>query len=225
MIPLIIKVSAATASTAFSRTVTKTSGLQLKAGSPDTTGKPIILKPIPAGFPSNFILSLLEDDKNNLWITTSKGLVCFNPEKESLINYTTINGILNDQFNFNSAYKDSSGRMYFGSVKGLISFKPEEIRKNEFIPPVYITSFQIFNQELNISEKGSPLKKSITYTDKVTLNYDQSTVNIGFAALNYTAPDMTEYAYKMEGLDKNWTYHQKKPDGLFYPSAHRNLSV
>jgi ligand-binding sensor domain-containing protein len=172
-------------------------------------------KTYTAGFPSNFILSILEDDKNNLWISTSKGLVCFNPEKESLINYTTINGILNDQFNFNSAYKDSSGRMYFGSVKGLISFKPEEIRKNEFIPPVYITSFQIFNQELNISEKGSPLKKSITYTDQVTLNYDQSTVNIGFAALNYTAPDMTEYAYKMEGLDKNWTYIKRNRTAYF----------
>ena len=58
------------------------------------------------GFPTNFILSLLEDDKKNLWISTSKGLVCFNPATEQVTVYTKANGLLNDQFNFSSAYKD-----------------------------------------------------------------------------------------------------------------------
>ena len=96
--------------------------------------------------------------------------------------------------------------MYFGSVKGMISFHPDEFSKNKFIPPVYITGFQVFNQELTIGKKGSPLKKSITYTDKITLDYDESTLSISFAALSFTDPEMSAYAYKMEGLDKNWTY-------------------
>jgi len=170
---------------------------------------------IKNGFPSNFILSILEDGKKNLWISTSKGLVCFDPATEKLITYTTINGTLNDQFNFNAAYKDKNGRMYFGSVKGLISFNPGDIKKNTFIPPVYITGFQVFNQELSIAAKGSVLKKSILYTDKITLAYDQSTVSIGFAALSYTAPEMSEYAYKMEGLDKNWTYLKRNRTAYF----------
>src|SRR5205085_6648830 len=66
-----------------------------------------------------------------------------------------------------------SGVMYFGSVKGMISFKPEAFSKNAFIPPVYITGFQVFNSELAIAQKGSPLQKSISYTDKISLNYDQ----------------------------------------------------
>ena len=167
------------------------------------------------GFPSNFILSILEDNKRNLWISTSKGVVCFNIATKRLITYTTVNGTLNDQFNFNSAYKDSKGNMYFGSVKGMISFHPDEILNNEFIPPVYITGFQVFNQELNIADKGSPLKKSVTYTDKITLDYDQSTISIGFAALSYTEPEMSEYAYKMEGLDKNWTYLKRNRTAYF----------
>lgn len=167
------------------------------------------------GFPSNFILSILEDDKNNLWISTSKGLVCFDPVTDKIITYTTVNGTLNDQFNFNSAYKDNSGRMYFGSVKGMISFNPDDIIKDAFIPPVYITGFQVFNQEPMIAEKGSPLKKSILYTDKIILDHDQSTISIGFAALSYTAPEMSEYAYKMEGLDKNWTYLKRNRTAYF----------
>lgn len=158
------------------------------------------------GLPSNFILSILEDDRQNLWISTSRGLVRFDPQTEALNTYTKDNGLLNDQFNFSSAYKDKNGKMYFGSVKGLISFHPDQIIKNSFIAPVYITGFQINNKDLIIAESGSPLTKSITYTDRIELSHNQSTFSIDFASLSYTAPEMSEYAYKMEGLDKDWTY-------------------
>jgi signal transduction histidine kinase/streptogramin lyase len=158
------------------------------------------------GLPTNFILSLLEDQKKNLWISTSKGLVCFNPASGQMKTFTIDNGLLNDQFNFSSAYKDPNGRMYFGSVKGLISFDPATFTDNSFIPPVYITGFQIYDKDILIGKKGSPLQKSITYTDRIVLDHNQSTFSIDFAALSYTAPGMSEYAYKMEGLDKEWTY-------------------
>ena len=161
---------------------------------------------IDDGFPSNFMLSILEDDRNNLWISSSKGLICFNEATGKKTIYTRINGILSDQFNFNSAYKDHDGNMYFGSVKGLISFHPDQFIKDSFVPPVYITGFQIFNKELMVAENGSPLTKSIINTDKIILNYKQSTFSIDFAALSYTAPEMSEYAYKMEGLDRDWVY-------------------
>lgn len=158
------------------------------------------------GFPTNFILSLLEDEKKNLWISTSKGLLCFNPLTEQVTVYTKTNGLLNDQFNFSSAYKDLDGRMYFGSVKGFISFHPGEFIKNNYTPLVYITGFQVNNKELAINKSGSTLRRSITYTEKIVLSYDQSTFSIDFASLSYSAPEMSEYAYKMEGLDNDWTY-------------------
>src|SRR5436190_21776284 len=126
------------------------------------------------GFPTNFILSLLEDAKKNLWISTSKGLTCFNPTTEQVTVYTKANGLLNDQFNFSSAYKDQQGRMYFGSVKGMVSFHPEEFIKNDYVPPVYITGFQVNNQELAINKNGVSLKRSISYTDRIILTHDQS---------------------------------------------------
>ena len=104
-------------------------------------------------------------------------------------------------------YKDSTGKMYFGSVKGLICFNPDSFIENNFIPPVYITGFQVNNTELIAGEKDSPLKQSISFTKKIKLPYNQSSFSIDFAALSYTAPETTEYAYKMEGLDKSWTYY------------------
>lgn len=170
---------------------------------------------VKEGFPSNFIFKILEDGKKNLWISTSKGLVCFNPSKKNLKIYSKANGLLSEQFNYNSAYKDVNGQMYFGSINGLISFNPAEYKNNNHKPPVYITGFQINNRELIINGGRAPLKRSISYTRNLVLKHNQSSFSIDFAALNYTAPEMTEYAYKMEGLDKDWTYLKRNRKAYF----------
>ncbi|MBA4167794.1 MAG: hybrid sensor histidine kinase/response regulator, partial [Chitinophagaceae bacterium] len=157
------------------------------------------------GFPSNVIYRSLEDKRGNIWVSTSKGLVCMNLNTLQLQIYTTANGLLSDQFNYNSAFNDN-GNLYFGSVKGMIRFNPDNFIKTTFIPPVYITGFQVYDKELLVNQQGSPLKKSITYYDKITLSYKQSSFSLDFAALSYSAPEMTRYMYKMEGLDKEWTY-------------------
>lgn len=159
-----------------------------------------------SGFLSNVFYKILEDRNGNLWISTSRGLVCFNPATNRIKSYTKANGLLSDQFNYSSAFKDANGRMYFGSVKGLISYFPDQFRQNKFVSPVYITGFQVYNKEIEINKKNSPLSRSINFTDEIELAHDQSTFSIDFAALGYTAPEMTEYTFKMEGLDKSWTY-------------------
>lgn len=158
------------------------------------------------GLPSDFVFKVLEDSKGHLWVSTSRGLTCFDPLTGSMKVYTRANGLLSDQFNYSSGFKDKDGRMYFGSVRGLISFNPDEFTTNNFVPPVYITGFQVNHKELPIGQPGDLLGQSIIQTRQITLPYDASTFSIDFAALSYTAPEMTEYAYKMEGLDRNWTY-------------------
>lgn len=158
------------------------------------------------GLPANFILSIAEDDNKILWVSTSKGLVSFNAQTENINVYTKANGILNDQFNFSSAFKDSKGTMYFGSVKGLISFHPDKFTPTSFSPQIYITGFQVNNKELDIDKDGSPLKQALSFTNKIVLAYTQSTFSIDFASLSYTAPEMSQYAYKMEGLSEDWTF-------------------
>ena len=167
------------------------------------------------GLPSDFTIAILEDEEKHLWISTTKGLVQFNPRTENLNVYTKANGLLTDQFNFSSASKDGDGKMFFGSAKGLVSFNPSEFKRNVFTPQVYITGFQVNNKDLSIATDQSPLKKSITYTDKITLKNNQSTFSIDFAALSYTAPEMSQYAYKMVGLDKDWVYLEANRKAYF----------
>ena len=157
------------------------------------------------GLPSNYVFKITEDNNKHLWVSTSKGLVDFDPATQKMIVYRKANGLLNDQFNYNSGFKDSEGTMYFGSIKGMITFRPETFTRNVMVPPVYLTGFQVHNKELIVHADSSALKQSILHTGRIELPADQSSISIDFAALSFTAPDITSYSYKMDGLDKNWT--------------------
>jgi ligand-binding sensor domain-containing protein/AraC-like DNA-binding protein len=155
------------------------------------------------GFPSNVFYRIEQDMKGTLWLSTAKGLVSFNPNMigMSIKMYTKETGLLSDQFNYNSSYIDKSGKLYFGSVNGMVAFNPLTFSVNGLAPSIYITGFQVFNNELIIG--AGVLKKSITFTEQVELEIDQSTFSIDFAALTYT--DFGTYEYKLEGIDKSYT--------------------
>ncbi|QPH40462.1 ligand-binding sensor domain-containing protein [Pedobacter endophyticus] len=158
------------------------------------------------GLPTNILFRALEDNSKHLWISSLKGLICFDLQTEKFKIYTKSNGLITDQFNFSSAYKDATGRMYFGSVRGMISFNPKDFEHKDKAPPTFITGFQINDKEVFPNVEDSPLTRSISYTDSIELAYDQNSFSIEFAALNYSSPEVTRYEYMMQGLDQATTY-------------------
>ncbi|RYZ99015.1 MAG: hybrid sensor histidine kinase/response regulator [Sphingobacteriaceae bacterium] len=157
------------------------------------------------GLPNNQVYRVQEDQAGLLWVSTSNGLSKFNPANGVFTNYHTANGLPTEQFNYNSSYKTADGTLYFGTVKGMISFKPSAFVKNSFVPPVFITGLQVNNSDVVVGEPKSVLQSSITNTKSITLPYDSSNVSFDVAALSYIIPEMNGYAYKMDGVDKNWT--------------------
>ena len=163
------------------------------------------------GFPGNTIYKVLQDDSGALWISTSRGLVRWDLSKDKLEVYTTANGLLSDQFNYNAGFRDQSGRLYFGSVKGLIGFDPESFTHSAFKAPLYITAVMAEGKEVatwntllnNKLLQDSNQDRGPNY---IEIPHKQSSLTIEFAALSYTAPEMIQYQYKLEGLDNKWTY-------------------
>ncbi len=69
--------------------------------------------------------SILEDERGDLWLSTSNGLSRFNPATKTFRNYYTSDGLLGNEFyNYANAYKSPSGEMFFNSYAGVIAFFP-----------------------------------------------------------------------------------------------------
>ena len=108
------------------------------------------------GLSSNIVYRIETDDKGNLWLSTDNGLSMFNPEKGTFRNYDASDGLQGNQFFWGASFKGKNGELFFGGTNGFNVFDPEELKNNDHIPPVVITSFQIFNKPVGIDKEDSP---------------------------------------------------------------------
>lgn len=159
---------------------------------------------IEEGLPDDVTYNILEDNGGNLWFGTNKGLVRFNPESGDIHVYTNKDGLLGNQFNYQSALKARDGRFYFGGVDGLIAFDPDIQEENKLLPPVYISKFSIYNKEITVHSPNSPLKQCIVHTDEIVLPYNQSNISFDIALLSYSTAESNQYYYRMDPLDREW---------------------
>lgn len=159
------------------------------------------------GLSNNVIYSILEDEKENLWLSTDKGLSRFDTQKLEFTNYYVTDGLQTNQFYWSAAYKNSDGTMFFGGMKGVNYFHPDSIKDITHVPRVAITDLKIFNNSVKTgvwNDDRVILKKAIHETNEVRLSYRENIFSIEFSALSYYLPEKIRYAYKLEGVDKEW---------------------
>lgn len=170
----------------------------------EATGKFKIYSTL-SGLPNDVVYGIIEDlPTGNLWLSTNEGLSRFNPDSEVFRNFDEEDGILGNEFNSGAYYKDNQGVIYFGGISGITYFKPELIRDNPIKPMVIFTYLKKGN---NIVKMNPPISE----VNKITLEYNESNVSIGFDALNFYKPEKTKYAYRLsKNDDSEWIQLQKK---------------
>lgn len=162
------------------------------------------------GLSNNVVYGILSDNAGNLWMSTNKGLsqAILARESRDIIkfrNYDIGDGLQSNEFNTGAYSKNAQGEMFFGGIKGFNIFHPDSIKDNAYLPPVVFTDFYIRYQSVKPGALGSPLQKTISLTDTVTLSPKDNVMAIEFAALNYSAPKKNLYSYKLENFDENWS--------------------
>lgn len=165
------------------------------------------------GLPSNVINGILEDDHQNLWISTYNGLVKFDRQEKRFRIFDTSDGLQSKEFGYGAWHRGASGRMYFGGINGFNVFFPDSIKNNPFSPPVAITDFRIFDQSVPISTAGSgasPIAENPETSGKIVLSHEQNVFSFQFAALDYTAPQKNRYQYRLDGVDRDWVYSENR---------------
>ncbi len=148
--------------------------------------------------------AILQDGRGNIWITSTRGLQRYDPSSGKFVTFTKDDGLLDNTFSYNSAFQDKNGKMYFGTVSGMVSFYPENIKDNNYNPPVYFTGFQVNGKDYFVNPGGSPDFRSVLITDKIRLRHNQSSFSIDFVSPAYTSPNLTKYKYIMEDSDPDW---------------------
>ncbi|MDX2001183.1 MAG: two-component regulator propeller domain-containing protein [Chitinophagales bacterium] len=147
---------------------------------------------------ASVIYGIIQDKLGILWLSSNVGL--FSYDKSGTVNqFTSSDGLQSNEFNSGAYFKDQTGKLYFGGINGFNAFYPEKMPFNKAIPKVVLTKLMVNNQLYNSDQPFHTIKT-------LKLNSDYNVLSFEFAALDFVTPQKNQYAYMLEGFDKDWVY-------------------
>ncbi|MBX2871502.1 MAG: hypothetical protein KTR30_05365 [Saprospiraceae bacterium] len=157
---------------------------------------------------NNNVVGILGYDRDYLWISTYNGLSCFHKPTETFQNFFQEDGLSHYEFNYSSYFKDSHGRYYFGGMNGVTAFSPQDIIGQAPNPPLQLTHWSQFSQQVKQLEKED---LRFFAGDKLVIKPSISYFQIHWTLPNYLKPDKNQYYTLLEGLEEDWTYIGNQP--------------
>jgi PAS domain S-box-containing protein len=151
------------------------------------------------GLANDNVMCILPDEEGYLWLGTDGGISKFDPRTEAFKNYDESDGLASNVIMLAACHQSESGEMFFGTLDGFNAFYPADVKDNPHIPPIVLTTFRKFDE---VVEFDVPLSE----VEEITLSYQDNFFAFEFAALDYTDPDKNQYAYMLEGFDRDWIY-------------------
>ncbi|MCX6155787.1 MAG: histidine kinase [Candidatus Kapabacteria bacterium] len=149
------------------------------------------------GLPDEGISSIVCDADNNLWLGSMKGLIKFDQRKNKFIRYTEKDGFQGDEYSYNAASVSSDNQLVFGGSGGVSIFSPKDLQNNPNIPKIVISKLFF---------KDSLVSYLMEDGDTIKTDYKTDYIKIQFSALDFVSPQLNQYAFKVEGLHKDWIY-------------------
>ncbi|MEM1218059.1 MAG: ATP-binding protein [Bacteroidota bacterium] len=145
---------------------------------------------------SDVLYAILEDDRNRLWISSLYGINCFYKDTEVVEVFSDADGLPKMEFNRISHFQDKSGRIFFGTPRGVVGFYPQDIPlQTPYNSPLYAS-------ELSIYQASS--KKIVNLTrdsiQEIILQPDDRFVRISLSMVDYFNADRQQYSYRIKGL-------------------------
>ncbi|HEY2345678.1 MAG TPA: EAL domain-containing protein [Xanthomonadaceae bacterium] len=150
------------------------------------------------GLADNTVYGMLPDRDGHLWLSTNRGLSRLDLAGGKVQNFDSRDGLVNNEMNGGAERVASDGTFYFGGVNGVSWFRPADMPRNDFVPPVRITNLEI---------AGKPVAGALggELGDKVETAYNDNTISLGFAAMDFHQPAKNRFRYRLLGESDAWT--------------------
>ncbi len=164
------------------------------------------------------------DEAGNLWLSTSNSIVNYSPQKpigQRFKVFSYNEGV--DIYSFNASLSCCSHMAndiyFFGGSNGFVSFQPTSTHNYEKTESPTITNLFIDSQSV-LAKTQNEWQKFMAqlppFTKKISLPYENKNITFEFALLKYNRQKSIKYAYKLDGIDKDWIYTSSSSRSVNY---------
>ena len=85
------------------------------------------------GLANETLHAVYEDSWQNLWLPSDYGLMCSRKTDGRVVTFLEKDGLPNNEFNFLAHYQQPDGRLFLGTIKGMVSFYPDSIQDDRLL--------------------------------------------------------------------------------------------
>ncbi|MEY4106460.1 MAG: hypothetical protein RL181_802 [Bacteroidota bacterium] len=153
------------------------------------------------------VLGIVPDKNHKLWISTDRGISCFDPKHQQFLSYDLQEALLETPYNATSFGKTDKNEILFGGANGLLVLRPSQLLDEN--PPLLSHTLQISRIRVNSLSLQQLLEKgSVSFSPEealqLRLRHAENNIVIDFSAPFAHNPGSLYYRYKVEGLSGQW---------------------
>lgn len=155
-----------------------------------------------SGFPGendledSAVHGIVEDMAGNLWISTGDGIICIDRLSGSSVQYTSFNGLQDNEFADGAYFRDNDNDIFFGGVAGFSYFNPEEMSLRDYSPQIRLSGLRVNNAELNVYDR---IKQNV-----LCLDYDEAHVSLSFCVGDFINNENCIFEYRISSISDEW---------------------
>lgn len=148
------------------------------------------------GLAGSSISCILQSTDGDLWLSTNHGVSKMDQKTKRFLNYTSADGLPGDNMGgWHSCSAGADGRMYFAGFPGAAVSNPTYADTGNKNIPLRFTDIRIDDRSVLYPIRGASIPFELAYDDSL---------NVSFAALEFTNASGMRYRYKLAGLDADW---------------------
>lgn len=152
------------------------------------------------GLIGNTVYLSLLDRQQRLWVGTASGLSVINTSTLAIKNFTDIDGLQDNEFNYGAGYIDEDNRVYLGGINGFNHFFASQLPKLSAPRKPVIHRLSLRN-----TAKPTQLQESsIANARQLSLNHQDNVFSLYFHTPDLHRANRLTYEYKMVGLHDEW---------------------
>ncbi|CAD5260893.1 putative Signal transduction histidine kinase [Imperialibacter sp. 89] len=159
------------------------------------------------GLSDNSVGAVVPDSLGNLWMATFNGISRLNKKAGVITAYYKQDGLIESEFNRHHSFTLPDGRIALGGTIGYSVFDPNEFVEDDFEPELKITSLSINNQIQSYSKDHPILTAPLNELQKLQLGYQENSLLLEMAAMQFNGPKKNQYRYKLSGYNQDWVYN------------------
>lgn len=160
------------------------------------------------GLGSDFVRGIQYSPSINLmYVTTMLGLdrIIFRENDQLIQHFWQSDGIGTSNFTPGALTIDAKGRLWLGSVDGVVIYSPALSKEKNLTPRLEFKELQLFNQSVDDwSDYTSSGLMSDGLPDHPVFPYDVNHLTFVFTGIQFGAGVNISYQYQLVGLDSGW---------------------